>query len=136
MKKLLFAVLLVAGCDDGGVQERNELRRQIHELHQEKEELKRNLPSERPAVMKELDAARKTIEDLRGELNAVKVTLDQASKQVPAEVVPLAAMLLDLKTRVAELERTRSKIGHTHTYEDKYPLNTFNSATKTTDPDR
>lgn len=145
MLKLKFLVVfaLLAGCDSGSKSEVERLKREAADLKEENEALRRSLPSEKPAVLKELEDARQVIESLKRELNLAnvaaaqaKVAAAQAASQVPPEMMPLATLVHDLKARVAELERTASRKGHTHEYMDKYPLNTFHSGTRTTAPEK
>lgn len=138
MDKLKYAVLLafICGCDSGSSPETERLKNELAQSKQENEDLRRSLPSEQPAVIKDLEEARQAIHQLTRELNVAKLVAEKANSQVPAEVMPMAALIIDLKNRVAELERTASRKGHTHEYKDKYPLNTIHSTTRTTDADK
>jgi len=132
--KIQSVLLLALVCGCGPDPEIGPLRHKVVALEEENTELRKSLPVERPALLKELDEAKLTISKLRVDLAVAKISIEKANGQVPPEMLPLAAMILDLKGRVAALESNASMKGHTHVYEDKYPLNTFNSSTRTTEP--
>lgn len=132
--KLLLVFAVAVGCGPDAEIER--LKQEVATMKAENATLREMVPSERPAVLKELDDAKLTIEKFRKEVEAAKASAQKASDQVPAEIVPLATIIRELKERVTVLERTASMKGHTHEYRDSYPLGTVHSSTRTTVPDK
>lgn len=129
MKKIALVVILsIAGCQPE--EEMNRLRGRIAQLENDNAKLRQNLPSEQPAILKELEETKVEMNTLRRELADAKAVL---SKGMPPELLPFAKAFMDLKERVNTLERTASRKGHTHEYEDKGE--TFTTA-KTTSGDK
>lgn len=131
---LVITLTFLAGCEEGSAT-RN-LRNEVAALRQENDTLRKSQPAEQPAVLKELSDAKQTIGVLQAEVSSMKESLEKANAKVPREILPLAELVLDLKARVANLENTASRKGHTHQYEDSCPVGTVNTRTKTTDPDK
>lgn len=129
MKKLALVVVLgLAGCQNE--EEMNRLRGRIAQLENDNTKLRQNLPSEQPAILKELEKTKVEMNILRRELADAKALL---SKGMPQELLPFAKAYSELKERVSHLEQTASRKGHTHEYADKGE--TF-TTTKTTSGDK
>lgn len=129
-----LSVALVMGC--GEDPEMKRLRREVETLRDENATLKESLPSERPKVLKELEDAMKANAVLQREVIALQQTLDQKAGEIPKEVLPLAKLVADLKERLEVLEKTASRKGHTHEYNDSCPVGTVASRTKSTEAEK
>jgi outer membrane murein-binding lipoprotein Lpp len=128
------SIVLIMGCGDN--EEMNRLRQQVETLQTENATIRASLPSEKPKVVKELEEARKANAVLQRELGTLQHNLNVKSSEIPPEMLPLAKMIADLKERIETLERTASRKGHTHQYEDSYPIGTFNTQTKSTQAEK
>jgi len=111
----ILALLPVLGCDQD---ENKRLQARVEQLQRDNLEIRRNLPSERPVIAKELETAIHRISLLQGEVGALRSSLEKANSQIPAELLPLASMIIDLRKRLAVLEISTSRKGHTHEYRD------------------
>lgn len=111
---ILVGLVLMAGCQDSS-DEITSLRLQVARLEGENAKLRVNLPSETPAIVKQLEEANGTISELTKQLNDAKLAL---SKGIAPEILPLSRLLIDMRSRLEVLERTASRKGHTHEYSD------------------
>lgn len=132
--KPFLLLIFVIGC--GPDPELKALKRDIAALKAENEALREILPIEVPAVMKEVNEAKTSLREIKRELEAVKASVEKIGGQVPPEMAALATMLAEFKESLAVIEKKASMKGHTHEYKDKAPLNTWNSSTRTTEPEK
>lgn len=129
-----LSILLVMGC--GEDPEVKRLRREVETLRDENATLKESLPSERPKVLKDLEDAMAANVVLQREVIALQQAANLKASEIPKEMLPLAKTITDLKERLEVLEKTASRKGHTHQYDDSCPIGTFNTRTKSTDAEK
>ena len=90
MTKIQLVLILVLVCGCGPDPDLGPLRHKVVALEEENAELRKSLPVERPALLKELDEAKLTISKLRVDLEVANIAVAKANGQVPPEMMPLA----------------------------------------------
>jgi predicted nucleic acid-binding Zn-ribbon protein len=126
---IVFSVgCLVAACLVilPGCTEEDNQRAEIMRLHgvikmmsDEATRVSKTLPSEQPAVLAELDAAKKQLAEMRGEVEASKRALAAAKEATKGEVLPLSAWMKSIDAQMADHNariNACSRKGHTHRY--------------------
>lgn len=119
MKRLLILAVLLAGCSKEKDREIARLQSTIQTMVREQAETAKALPTERPAVLDELDKAKKRIAELQSEVEATRIALAQAKEATKGEVLPLSAWMKAIDAQLADHNariNACSRKGHTHTY--------------------
>ena len=126
---------LVAGCDSkADKQEIARLQERLGQAIRDQQEMSKTVPSEQPAVIKELATVKAEYARLQAELTSTRQALARSNDRVPGEILPLATWLKTLQKRVDEIEplaRNAAKKGHTHAYHKGDSI-----LHSTTDPDQ
>lgn len=104
----------------------------LDQVRLENVELRRLAPSEQPKVIKELEDMRARLAEEVHENRRLREDLEVAKRELSPELQPISVTIKSLKDRVAALEATASRKGHTHGYKDSE--GTFFK--QTTDPDQ
>lgn len=119
----LFGIALVhlCGCTEEDKQraEIMRLRSAIKTMSDEATRVGKTLPSEQPAVLAELDAAKKRMVEMRDEVEANKRALAAAKEATKGEVLPLSAWMKSIDAQMADHNariNACSRKGHTHRY--------------------
>jgi hypothetical protein len=109
---VLIGAALLSGCDDERDTEIRRLNGVIRMIANESAILRQNLPTEQPAVVAELDAAKRRIDELEAKLSAAKSATAE-------QVVPIAVWIREVDEKLAGLRRDvnrKSDRGHSHDY--------------------
>jgi hypothetical protein len=108
------------GCtDQKGEAEIMRLNGVIKLMADEATRVSRALPSEQPAVLAELDAAKKQMVELRDQVAIANRAVASAREATKGEVLPLSAWMKEVDARLGRLDSEvarRSAKGHTHNY--------------------
>ena len=119
----LLGIVLVhlCGCteEDNQRAEIMRLRSAIKVMSDEATRVSKTLPSEQPALIAELDAAKKQLAEMRGEVESSKRALSAAKEATKGEVLPLSAWMKVIDAQLADHNariNACSRKGHTHKY--------------------
>jgi len=128
---MLLAFVITSGCDNqADKREIARLQERLGQAVRDQQEMSRMVPSEQPAVIRELATVKAEYAKLQAELVSTRATLAAANERVPGEIVPLAVWLKALQNRVDEIERlarNAARKGHTHA---------FHKSNSETEPDK
>jgi len=116
-----IALVHLCGCteEDNQRAEIMRLNGVIKMMSDEATRVSKTLPSEQPALIAELDAAKKQLAEMRGEVESSKRALAAAKEATKSEVLPLSAWMKTIDAQLADHNariNACSRKGHTHRY--------------------